>query len=389
MPTGDIVILPAYPNPFSASTSIPFSTDNQARIFASVYDLMGRQVAFLQKDLYPGNHEVHLNLSNQAAGVYFLRLTDGASILGTAALIKAGPGSYPGPDAIVVSSRTPYAYSGAGKTTMRSLASWELEVTRPDYLPTRRPVPVPSDAPCVVRLCVGYTNMIGMPLVLIRAGTFDMGDLAGDGDPDEQPVHTETFTRDFYIGRYEVTQEEYVTMVGNNPSHNPENDRRPVENVSWYDAVRFVNALSTFEDDEPCYDNNGNVIGGGGNPYECEGYRLPMEAEWEYATRAGTTTKYYYGDTLTDLMVNTRVSVVGEKYQNPWGLYDVHGNVEEWVYDWYSAMYYENSPSIDPSGPVAAGGKVIRDGIPSSDRWTSARSIFWYGLGFRLVRTAK
>jgi len=222
-------------------------------------------------------------------------------------------------------------------------------------------------------LLVGETNTIGMELIRIPAGTFEMGDLAGVGRSNERPVHTVTLTRDFYIGRYEVTQGEFVTIVGINFSHFRGHDRLPVEYQTWYDIIRFANALSVQEGYAPCYDDDGKVIGGGGNPYACEGYRLPTEAEWEYATRAGTTTIYSFGNDSGELAnygwyrdtPGTGTHVVGEKRPNTWGLYDVHGNVVEWLYDPYSEDYYERSPSSDPFGQYTGnslGLRVVRGG---------------------------
>jgi len=389
-PLPEVQIFPAYPNPTPDFTSIPITLYRPSQITTVVFDLLGRRISFLQTDLNPGNHELQLDLSGQATGLYFLRLSDGSSVIGTVALVKSDSGGNRGPATFSTSGLAFPEHSDIGKASGSALIQWDIEVTKQGYLSVRRPFPVPSDEPYEIRLCVGHANTIGMEMIHIHSGTFEMGDLAGDGDSDEHPVHTVTFTRDFFIGRYEVTQEEYETVVGNNPSYNPENDRWPVENVSWYDAVRFANAMSGLEDYAPCYDDDGNVIGGGGNPYECEGYRLPMEAEWEYATRARTTTKFYFGDQITDVYVQYgSIHPVGERYQNPWGLYDVHGNVEEWTNDWYSSTYYENSPSVNPAGPSTGRRRVARRGIPSSDRSSWRRTDYWYDLGFRIARTVK
>lgn len=246
---------------------------------------------------------------------------------------------------------------------------------------------------------------IDMAFTRIAAGTFEMGDLAGAGNADERPAHTVTLTRDFYIGTYEVTQAEYLAVMGDNPSFFSDDDRLPVENVSWYDAIRFANRLSERERFTPCYDNDGTVIGGQGNPYACEGYRLPTEAEWEYASRAGTTTWYSFGDKEADAGSHAwyahnselQTHPVGEKSPNPWGLYDVHGNVWEWVYDRYHSGYTSSMALSDPHGAPSGSERVKRGG--SWDRTPeylrlAYRSGYgpthrYYNFGFRLARTVQ
>jgi len=177
-----------------------------------------------------------------------------------------------------------------------------------------------------------YTNNLGMKLVYIPAGVFDMG--SADGDSDEKPVHKVQITKGFYMGQYEVTQAQYESVMGSNPSYF-KGENNPVEEVSWEEAVAFCKKLSSREN---------------------KTYRLPTEAEWEYACRAGSTTKYCFGDSesqLGDYAWNDKNSnfsthPVGQKQQNNWGLYDMHGNVYEWCQDWYGENYYSGSPAIDP-----------------------------------------
>jgi formylglycine-generating enzyme required for sulfatase activity len=207
------------------------------------------------------------------------------------------------------------------------------------------------------------TNSIGMKLVPIPAGEFLMG--SPDSDPDayddEKPQHRVRITRPFFLGACPVTQAEYEQVMGANPSLFKEQPANPVEQVSWYDAVRFCNRLSERESLRPFYTIEGERVtvpdwGGAG-------YRLPTEAEWEYACRAGTTTRYWFGDdpaTLGDYAWYSGNSAntthpVRQKHPNPWGLHDMHGNVWEWCWDVYDAEYYPwlsgEPPADDPSGP--------------------------------------
>ena len=216
--------------------------------------------------------------------------------------------------------------------------------------------------------------------------------------------HRVTLTRDFYMSAYEVTQGQYEAVTGANPSHFTGNDNRPVEMVTWFDAIHFANALSKREGFASCYDDTGAVIGGaGGDPYGCEGYRLPTEAEWEYAARAGSTTKYSFGNDASQLgdyawfyeNLGRTTHAVGQKKLNAWGLYDMHGNVWEWVQDWYSSV--SGRSSVDPSGPASGSYRVIRGGSWISSAVHARSAIRSYSVpvvrnfdrGFRLVRTAR
>jgi len=172
------------------------------------------------------------------------------------------------------------------------------------------------------------TNSIGMEFVLIPAGEFDMGSPSDEEgrDSDEGPVHHVKIEKSFYMGRYEVTQKEWREVMGDNPSYF-KGDDRPVEQVSWGDIQEFIRKLSEKEGTDK--------------------YRLPSEAEWEYACRAGTTTRYSFGDSESKLgdyawyVENSyyKTHLVGKKKPNPWGLYDMHGNVFEWVQDTYHSDY--------------------------------------------------
>ena len=200
------------------------------------------------------------------------------------------------------------------------------------------------------------TNSIGMKLVLIPAGKFMMGspDSEKDRETDEGPQHEVEITRPFYMGVYLVTQAEYERVMGKNPSFfsaagggvkDMDTTRFPVEMVSWNDAVEFCRKLSQLPEEKQA----GRV------------YRLPTEAEWEYACRAGTTTRFYSGNMDASLegmaCFRSKMPVpVGQFKPNAFGLYDMHGNVSELCSDCYEYDYYKNSPRQDPEGVRASKG---------------------------------
>jgi formylglycine-generating enzyme required for sulfatase activity len=195
-------------------------------------------------------------------------------------------------------------------------------------------------------------NSIGMKLVLIPAGKFMMGSPAAEAerDPDELQ-HEVTITRPFYMGAYEVTQREFEKVGAKNMSFFKGGPDTPVDQVSWHNAVNFCQKLSALPEEKKA----GRV------------YRLPTEAEWEYACRAGTTTPFAFGNALSSKEANfdgaypyggapkgpnlLKPVKVGSYAPNAWGLYDMHGNVMEWCSDWYDPDYYKNSPAKDPRGP--------------------------------------
>jgi len=240
----------------------------------------------------------------------------------------------------------------------------------------------------------------GVPMVLISGGTFIMGDARGAQD--EKPPHQVT-VRSFYIDKYEVTQEEYQRVMRANPSR-WKGAKNPVDQVRWSDAVRYCNARSRLEGLQPCYDLKTWRCN-----FAANGYRLPTEAEWEYACRAGSNTRYCFGDDPRQLRLYAwmkenaggRSRPVGGKLPNRWGLHDLHGNVAEWCNDFYSAHYYATSPGKDPQGPREGDTKVVRGGCFSSkpeECTSSHRSqedpaytdvCFGYDVyGFRCVKNA-
>jgi formylglycine-generating enzyme required for sulfatase activity len=196
-------------------------------------------------------------------------------------------------------------------------------------------------------------------VVRIPAGRFQMGE-ASESDA---PVH-EVYISSFYIDKYLVTQQQFEKLMHNNPSR-WKGTNNPVEQVRWSDAVRFCNARSQLEGLQPCYDLQSWKCN-----FDATGYRLPTEAEWEYACRAGTTTTYFFGDgpaklgeyAWFDKNAGGRPRPVGQKRPNPWGLFDMCGNVWEWCNDFYGVDYYGTSPRQDPHGPDQGKTKVVRGG---------------------------
>jgi len=238
-----------------------------------------------------------------------------------------------------------------------------------------------------------WTNSLGMKLVRIEPGKFSMGSTE---NADEQPPHLVEITRPFSLGDREVTQRQYLEVMGVSPSHYKGSDDLPVEQVSWLDAVTFCNKLSEKEERTPCYRINGKEA----TVVEGNGYRLPTEAEWEYACRSGSTTRFPFGDNEADLgefawfdgNSASKTHPVGQKRPNRWGLYDMLGNVYEWCQDWYDLRYYAMSPTSVPPGPSGPPPRVFQGGgwdfDPSSARPAyrdrsppGARFSF---LGFRL-----
>ncbi len=216
-----------------------------------------------------------------------------------------------------------------------------------------------SDPPDVVSLPVLEAQSGGV-LVLLPAGTFTMGD--GSGRTDETP-HAVSVSA-FYLDRYPVTQELYEKVMGVNPSKRKQADA-PVERTQWTDAVRFCNRCSEREGLTPCYDLDTWACN-----FNADGYRLPTEAEWEYACRAGSGGKYCCGDDDRELVhyawfkphSQGKPQPVGQKAPNRWGLYDMHGNVWQWCNDWYGESYYAASPPENPRGPATGKQRVLRGG---------------------------
>jgi formylglycine-generating enzyme required for sulfatase activity len=240
--------------------------------------------------------------------------------------------------------------------------------------------------------------------VRIEGGTFTMGSPSSEPQRNSDEVQHQVTLSAFYMGKYQVTQAEYQSVIGTNPS-NITGANLPVERVSWYDAVEFCNRLSQQEGLTPAYTINGTNVNCNWN---ANGYRLPTEAEWEYACRAGTTTPFSTGNNITTDQANYdgrypynnnatgicrwTTTSVGSFAPNPWGLYDMHGNVSEWCWDWYDS--YSTGAQTNPRGPVSGDDRVVRGGewsdsgqfLRSAGRSRTTSSTKFARIGFRLVR---
>lgn len=230
-----------------------------------------------------------------------------------------------------------------------------------------------------------YTNSIEMAFVLVPSGSFMMGSgtHTRSVSNDEVPQHPIRISRPFYLGKYEVTQGQWVAVMERNPSKF-KGSMLPVENVSWMDVQIFIQRLNAREGSEV--------------------YRLPTEAEWEYAARAGTDTTWYWGNSAEGVEryawhsgnAERQTHPVGQLAANAWGLHDMLGNVWEWVSDRHGSRYYAQSPDTDPAGPGTGSHWVCRGGswsygprdLRSANRVGQPPDFRNADLGFRLVRSA-
>jgi formylglycine-generating enzyme required for sulfatase activity len=233
----------------------------------------------------------------------------------------------------------------------------------------------------------------GMALIRAKDYCFLMGSY--DGGSDEQPVHYVCFSYDFWMGQTEVTKQEYISVMGGLPPVTG-TENLPFSNITWYDAIRYCIKKSQIAGLDNCYD----TLNGWTCDFYKNGYRLPMEAEWEYACRGGTTTKYFTGDTLANgyaRINSTAPSIVPASDPNRYDLFDMMGNVSEWCNDRDDITYYASSPHLDPPGSNLDQYycRVVRGGGFKSDT-TQIRSAARYGhgtenayldVGFRIVKT--
>ncbi|QHT66140.1 formylglycine-generating enzyme family protein [Rhodocytophaga rosea] len=234
-------------------------------------------------------------------------------------------------------------------------------------------------------------------MVRIQADTFSMGKpMPVKGEANEYPLHVVS-TGAFEIGTIEVTQAQFEKVMGYNPSKN-KSASKPVERVSWFDAIRFCNKLSEMEGLKPCYTMDA-FLGYQCN-FEADGYRLPTEAEWELAS--GKTSKEIPAAQVSEYAWHASNSknetkATGLKKPNASGLYDVYGNVWEWCYDFYGEDYFSQSPVSSPKGPETGNLKVLKGGAMDADPQLNRSSYRYrlvpeytsHNIGFRVARTVK
>ncbi len=306
---------------------------------------------------------------------------------------------------------TPYTLTG-------SSGSYEVEVKKSGYITQKKTVRVVAGQTTPERFAL--TEIPTPPMVQVNRGSFQMGNVENDSEGwvDEKPVHTVTLTYDFWIGKYEVTFNEYdaycaatgkaqVSDYSFWAGYNLGRGTRPVIWVSWWDAIGYCNWLSEREGLAKAYDIDGNLLDKSGKVTtditKVEGYRLPTEAEWEYAARGGQNSRGYKYAGSNDLnevgwyygYSGNKTHPVGEKKPNELGLYDMSGNVWEWCHDWWDSGYYSKGAQTNPTGPSSGAYRVVRGGswyssarscraANRSDFTPSSSSSF---LGLRVSRT--
>ena len=243
---------------------------------------------------------------------------------------------------------------------------------------------------------VDLNATVSMDMLWVPAGTFTMGSptMEAGREASKEQEHNVSLTKGFYLGKYEVTQAQYEAVTGTNPSdfNSTGNGNRPVEKVTWTEAVAFCNLLTNQEQAA------GRLPAGWA-------YVLPTESQWEYACRAETSTAYSWGATIASSNANynwdggandgsdfKQTRDVGQYTANPWGFFDMHGNVWEWTADKYQAAYPTGNPVVDPTGPASGSYRVIRGGswysggpnLRSARRNYSPPGSRYDGIGFRV-----
>jgi len=358
------------------------STPAGARIFLDGTDT-GKTTAATLADIAPGSHALRLVLAdyNDFQQDVTVQPAQTAHVAATMVPLTATTG-------IIEVNSTP---SGAkvyldnadtGKTTNAALTllapgNHTVLLTLRGYRDFSQQVTVAAGQTATVSASLVATGVLEPEMVRLPGGTFLMGSDSAESDAIERPVHSVTLSG-FEIGKYEVTQEEFISVMNMNPSLFRDNVRNPVEQVSWYTAQQYIDAL---------------------NAATGKSYRLPTEAEWEYACRAGTTGDRY-GDinAVAWYLANAgdQERPVGQKLPNAFGLFDMLGNVSEWCSDWFGM--YSASAQTNPRGPATGDRKILRGGswymeaglVRASDRYANGPSlppINWGDdLGFRVAR---
>ena len=249
--------------------------------------------------------------------------------------------------------------------------------------------------------------------VLIPGGTFQMGSPASEPERSSDETQHSVTVGSFYMAKMEVSQAEYQAVMGNNPSET-KGDDLPVTNITWYDAIQYCNKLSEAKGLTPCYTVSGTTVTW---DRSANGYRLPTEAEWEYAARANTATPFSFGDYVHNSDANCynaygynndasgnwvngpdsylkRTVAVDQYAANAYGLYNTHGNAAEWVWDWYGE--YDMAAAENPAGSESGNAKIVRGGgwndhpkhIRSAYRGAQPADVGLYSIGVRPVRNA-
>ncbi len=266
----------------------------------------------------------------------------------------------------------------------------------------------------IIMVLLAVSVFASPEMVLVKARTFQMGDEVGDLWDPCRPVHTVDFTYDYWIGKHQVTFEEYDAFSDATERRKPIDEgwgreSRPVIFVNWWDAIAYCNWLSERNGLSPAYDSNGNLLNRDGqittDITQVEGYRLPTEAEWENAAsgghqalRAPSRFRYAGSDTIEEVAWHqgnsgNKTSEVGTKGSNELGLYDMSGNVWEWCHDWYGA--YSSETKTNPIGPSEGTQRVIRGGAWNhaahtcrvAFRTSNSPNTGVISLGFRIAKT--
>jgi formylglycine-generating enzyme required for sulfatase activity len=297
---------------------------------------------------------------------------------------KAGPPENPSGPAMG-NRRT---YRGGGACDPRMLLRCARRFSRP---------PAFKNYDLGFRIVKNGTGKPPQGMVFVKGGTFKMG--GGEGENGEKTVHRVTLDS-FYIGKYEVTQGEWIAVMGKNPSYR-KGSPTPVHFIEWCEAVEYCNRRSRKEGLTPCYTGTGGDIA---CDFAADGYRLPTEAEWEYAARGGSRSRHYKYSGGNDpgevaWYIKNKViyfQPVGQRKPNELGIYDMSGNMWEFCWDRYDFDYYQNSPLKNPRGPLSGVRRVVRGGGFFSTEislWSASRLYFepyrkGIHIGFRVVRNA-